>query len=71
MGENDITVAKSIFDPTLTIKAKRDVSESPTVNQLIVGDPAVEISTFKRESNTVQATVAKLLETGGILTLDF
>ncbi|MHC4139555.1 MAG: TolC family protein [Planctomycetota bacterium] len=72
MGENDITVAKSKFDPTLTIKAERDVSETPTVNTLIRGLGSVfEISEFRRESNTVQATVAKLLETGGILTLDF
>jgi len=72
MGENDITVAKSKFDPTLTIKADRDVSETPTVNTLITGlGSEFEISEFKRESNTVQATVAKPLETGGTFTLDF
>jgi outer membrane protein TolC len=72
MGENDITVAKSKFDPTLTIKADRDVSETPTVNTLIRGlESGFEISEFRRESNTVQATVAKPLETGGTFTLDF
>ncbi len=72
MGENDITVAKSKFDPTLTIKADREVSETPTVNTLIIGlESSFEISEFKRESNTVQATVAKPFETGGELTLDF
>ena len=70
--ENDIRVAKSVFDPILTITGERDVEELPTVNTLTLGlTSGFEISEFKRNRNTLQATVAKLLETGGTFTLDF
>ena len=70
--ENDIRVAKSVFDPILTITGERDVEELPTVNPLTLGlTSGFEISEFKRNRNTLQATVAKLLETGGTFTLDF
>ncbi|MFQ5687619.1 MAG: TolC family protein [Candidatus Scalindua sp.] len=67
----DITVAKSEFDPTLTIKGNRDVSETPTVNRLTLGlNAGLKINSFKQDRNTVQATVVKPLETGGTFTLD-
>ena len=71
MTEKDITAAKSEFDPTLTITGSRDVGEFPTVNTLTLGlTSAFEISEFKQDRNTVQATVEKPLETGGTFTLD-
>lgn len=72
MTEKDITVAKSVFDPTLTIKADRDVGETPTVNTLLTGlGSEFVISEFKQEINTLQATIEKPFETGGTFTLDF
>ncbi|KHE93278.1 MAG: hypothetical protein SCABRO_00961 [Candidatus Scalindua brodae] len=72
MTEKDITVAKSRFDPTLTIKGNRDVTETPTVNTLTLGlTSGFKISEFKQDRNTVQATIEKPLETGGSFTLDF
>jgi outer membrane protein TolC len=72
MAGKDITVAKSVFDPILTITGNRNVDELPTVNTLTLGLAAgFEISEFKRDSNTFQATVVKPLETGGTFSLDF
>ncbi|MGR3293147.1 MAG: TolC family protein [Candidatus Scalindua sp.] len=72
MTGKDITVAKSKFDPTLTIKADRDVGETPTVNTLVTGlGSEFEISEFKQEINTLQAMIEKPFETGGTFTLDF
>jgi len=72
MTEKDITVAKSKFDPTLTIKGNREVTETPTVNTLTLGlSSGFKISEFKQDKNTVQATVEKPLETGGSFALDF
>ncbi len=72
LKEKDITVAKSVFDPILTITGERDVEELPTVNTLTLGlTSGFEITEFKRNRNTLQATVEKPLETGGTFTLDF
>ncbi len=67
----DITIAKSVFDPILTITGERDVEELPTVNTLTLGlTSGFEITEFKRNRNKLQATVEKPLETGGTFTLD-
>ncbi len=72
LKEKDITVAKSVFDPILTITGERDVEELPTVNTLTLGlTSGFEITEFKRNRNTLQATVEKPLETGGTFTLNF
>ncbi len=69
--DKDITVAKSEFDPTLTITGSRDVGEFPTVNTLTLGlGSTFEIGEFRQDRNTVQATIVKPLETGGTFTLD-
>jgi len=69
--DNDITAAKSVFDPNLTITGNRDVGESPTINSLTLGLGAgFKIGEFKQDRNTVQTTVVKPLETGGAFTLD-
>lgn len=72
--EKEITVEKSVFDPTLKFTGKRDVSEEPTVNQLVIGDVGVqtiEIIQFKQEINTLQTSIEKPFETGALLSLNF
>ncbi|MCR4344485.1 MAG: TolC family protein [Candidatus Scalindua sp.] len=72
MTEKDITVAKSKFDPTLTIKGNRDVTETPSASRLTLGlSSGVAIGAYKQDRNTAQAMVEKPLETGGSFTLDF
>ena len=69
-GKN-ITVAKSVFDPILTITGERNVEELPTVNTLTLGlTSGFAVTAFKRNRNTLQATVVKPLETGGTFSLD-
>ena len=70
----DITAAKAAFDPFLKITGKRNVSETPSDNQLVlggIGGGGVEITEFKNDSNTLQATLEKPIETGAKFTLDF
>ncbi|MFQ5712981.1 MAG: TolC family protein [Candidatus Scalinduaceae bacterium] len=70
--EKEITVAKSEFDPTLKITGNREVKEDPTVNQLVIGLGGVaKTSTSLRDTNTLQATIEKPIETGARFTLDF
>lgn len=72
--EKDIKVEKSVFDPTLKFTGKREESEEPTVNQLVVGDVGVQtinITEFKRDTNTLQTSIEKPFETGALLSLNF
>ncbi|MFQ5964578.1 MAG: TolC family protein [Candidatus Scalinduaceae bacterium] len=72
LEEKDVTVEKSKFDPNLKITGNRNVSETPTVNQLTVGlGAAAQINEFKQDVNTFQGIIEKPLETGGAFTLDF
>jgi len=67
--EKDVTVAKSEFDPKLKIEGKRDISEEPQSNTLLTGT----IGVIQRldESNELNATIEKPLETGAKFTFDF
>ncbi|MFV1974403.1 MAG: TolC family protein, partial [Candidatus Scalindua sp.] len=68
----DITVAKSVFDPILTITGEREVSETPTVSLLVVGlGTQGEITTFLRDTNSLITTIEKPIETGAKFTLGF
>ncbi len=68
--EKDITVAKSVFDPILTITGERDVAEEPRSNSLLIGS-TTGVSQRLNEINNVKATLEKQLETGATITLDF
>ncbi len=67
--DKDITVAKSVFDPILTITGERDVREEPRSNTLITGTSGI-IQRFN-DNNTIKATLEKPMETGARVTLDF
>ncbi|MDR4499496.1 MAG: TolC family protein [Candidatus Scalindua sp.] len=72
--EKEITVEKSVFDPLLKFTGNRNVSEEPTVNQLLtggVGVRTIEITEFKRDNNTFSAAIEKPFETGALLSLNF
>ncbi|GAX59583.1 outer membrane protein [Candidatus Scalindua japonica] len=67
--DNDIAVAKSVFDPILTITGNRDVREEPRSNTLITGTSGV-IQRLN-DNNDLNATIEKSIETGAKITLDF
>ncbi len=67
--ENDITVAKSVFDPILTITGERDVREEPRSNTLITGTSG--IIQRLNDNNNIKATLEKPMKTGAKITLDF
>jgi outer membrane protein TolC len=72
--DKEITIEKSVFDPTLKFVGNRSVSEDPTVNQLISGDVGAEgfeITPFKRDTNTLDTTIEKPFETGALFSLNF
>ncbi len=66
---NDITLAKSVFDPVLTITGERDVREEPQSNRLITGTSG--IIQRLNDNNNAKATLEKPIETGAKITLDF
>lgn len=68
--EKDITVAKSEFDPTLKITGDVEDSEVPSNSQLQVGLGA-GLGDFRDDSNTLNATIEKPLETGATFTLEY
>jgi outer membrane protein TolC len=72
MTEKDITAAKSVFDPLLKITGETAKSETPSNSGVLLGaatggDPG----RFKRDTNTVNASLEKLFSTGAIIKLDF
>ncbi len=70
LKEKDITVAKSEFDPTLKITGETEDSELPSNSQLQLGFGG-QLTDFRQDRNTINATTEKLLETGATFTLDF
>ncbi len=69
MTEKDITAAKSVFDPILTVTGERDVREEPRSNTLITGTSG--IIQRLNDNNSVEATIEKSMETGAKITLGF
>ncbi len=72
MTEKDITAAKSVFDPVLKITGETAKSETPSNSGVLLGtttggDPG----RFKRDTNTIDASLAKLFSTGAVFTLGF
>ncbi|MHC4182832.1 MAG: TolC family protein [Planctomycetota bacterium] len=65
----DITVAKSEFDPTLKITGETAESEFPSNSRVLTGGTTPE--RFERDTNTVDASLEKPLETGASLSLEF
>ena len=68
--DKDITAAKSAFDPVLKITGETEDSEVPSNSQLQIGFGG-QLSDFRRDRNTLNATTEKLLETGATFTLGF
>lgn len=68
--DKDITAAKSVFDPILKITGETEDSEVPSNSQLQIGFGG-QLSDFRRDRNTLNATTEKLLETGATFTLGF
>ncbi|MHC4321604.1 MAG: TolC family protein [Planctomycetota bacterium] len=66
----DITAAKSVFDPILKIIGETDDSETRSNSQLQLGLGG-QLSDFRRDRNTLNATTEKLIETGATFTLGF
>ena len=68
--EKDITAAKSVFDPVLEVTGKTGDSEIPSNSQLQIGF-GDGILDFRYDTNTLQARLKKLLETGATFSLEF
>lgn len=68
--DNDITAAKSAFDPVLKITGETEDSEVPSNSQLQIGFGG-QLADFRQDRNTLNATLEKLLETGATFTIDF
>lgn len=69
--EKGITVAKSKFDPILKITGNTEEIETPSNSQLQIGFGSGKIAGFRDDSQTLNATIEKLLETGATFTLGF
>ncbi len=67
--EKDIAVAKSVFDPILTITGERDVREEPQSNTLLTGTSG--IIQRLNDNNSIKTTLEKPMETGAKISLDF
>lgn len=67
--EKDITVAKSEFDPTLNITGETKETETPSNSGVLTGGTSPE--RFERDTNTIEASLEKPLETGASLTLEY
>jgi outer membrane protein len=68
--EKDITAAKSVFDPILEITGDVEDSERPSNSQLQLGFGG-GLSDFRSDTNTLQAKLEKLLETGATFSLEY
>ena len=68
--EKDITAAKSVFDPVLEVTGKTGDSEIPSNSQLQIGF-GDGILDFRYDTNTLEARLKKLLETGATFSLEF
>jgi outer membrane protein TolC len=71
MTEKDITVAKSVFDPVLEITGETAESETPSNSGVLVGVIGQQPARFERDTNTIDASLAKLFSTGAIFSLEF
>ncbi len=67
--EKNITIAKSVFDPILTITGERDVREEPRSNTLLTGTSG--IIERLNDNNKTKATLEKSMTTGATISLDF
>jgi outer membrane protein TolC len=68
--EKDITVAKSDFDPTLTVTGDVKDSETPSNSQLQLGTGA-KAGDFRIDTNTLNAIIEKKIETGATFTMEY
>ncbi|NOR65027.1 MAG: hypothetical protein GQ468_03315, partial [Candidatus Scalindua sp.] len=72
MIEKDITAAKSVFDPLLKITGETAKSETPSNSGVLLGaTTGLEPGRFKRDTNTIDASLEKLFSTGAVFTLGF
>lgn len=69
--ENDIKVAKSDFDPTLNVIGKSEDSEEASNSGVLVGVLNTGPVDFRRDINSLDATLEKLLITGATFSLAF
>ncbi len=69
IGNQDITIEKSKFDPTLKVDSNVAEDERPTVGIFITGLPGV-IAT-RTDTDIFTSTIEKLFETGGKLSLGY
>ncbi|MCP4252058.1 MAG: TolC family protein [Candidatus Scalindua sp.] len=70
--ENDITVARSVFDPVFIASGETAKNETPSNSGVLLGattggDPG----RYKQDTNTIDASLEKLFSTGTIFTLEF
>ncbi len=68
--EKDITVAKSEFDPTLRVTGETEDSEEASNSGVLLGAGA-EPGDYRDDSNTLNTTIEKPLETGATFSLEF
>ena len=68
--ERDITVAKSEFDPTINIVGETEDSEEASNSGVLIGTTG-GLGDFRSDSNTLNASIEKPLETGATIELEF
>ncbi len=68
--EKDIKVAKSEFDPLLSVVAESEDSEEASNSGVLVGVGGSGTD-FRRDSNSLNATLETLIATGATITLEF
>ena len=68
--ENDIKVAKSVFDPLLSVTGESEDSEEASNSGVLVGIGGTATD-FRRDTNTLNATLETLIATGATVTMEF
>ena len=68
--ENDIKVAKSEFDPLLSVTGESEDSEEASNSGVLVGIGGTATD-FRRDTNTLNATLETLIATGATVTMEF
>ncbi len=68
--EKDITIAKSEFDPLLNVTGNAEDSEEASNSGVLVGIGGTPTD-FRRDSNTLNATLTTLIATGATITMEF
>lgn len=69
--EEEITVQKAIYDPTLTLEGKIENDETPINSRLVGGLETTAISPYVAQGKTANAIIQSMVPTGATLSVEY